>query len=382
MKKTRNTTLAAAAIAAAAIAAGCCDKNECATDPGCCAKEPPAATEAAKKTPPKPKKNPAEVAVSVGEAKLTRGEIDAQAEKVAETWRKQGMPESRAEAMKERVGHQIAQQFLIEKVLGAKAAAAGCKASPEDVKKRIDTILKQAAGSPDAPKNAEELLAKHPLGREKALAEIETGIIVDALLEKEIFNKDTTDFTKEAEKAVAAANAANAKIMSDEEAKAKITEFKKTLDATPAAERAAKFAALAKEHSGCPSGAKGGDLGEFGHGQMVPEFDKAAFALKPGEISEPVKTTFGWHLVTTVSKDDAAQKVRASHILLKTGVKQDVPTLEEAAAAIKKSRNRDKVRDYILAALRSANIETADDFKDLVPPPEEQNPPVATPAAK
>ena len=62
-------------------------------------------------------------------------------------------------------------------------------------------------------------------------------------------------------------------------------------------EGGADFAALAKEHSSCPSGKQGGDLGEFGPGQMVPEFDKAVFSLEPGEISGVVETQFGYHII-------------------------------------------------------------------------------------
>lgn len=57
------------------------------------------------------------------------------------------------------------------------------------------------------------------------------------------------------------------------------------------------FAALAKEHSTCPSGQRGGDLGAFPRGKMVPAFEEAAFALTPGEISEVVETQFGYHLI-------------------------------------------------------------------------------------
>ena len=66
------------------------------------------------------------------------------------------------------------------------------------------------------------------------------------------------------------------------------------------------FADAAKEHSSCPSKEQGGSLGAFSRGQMVKEFEDAAFALPVGELSEPVKTQFGWHLITVTEKSDAA----------------------------------------------------------------------------
>lgn len=69
------------------------------------------------------------------------------------------------------------------------------------------------------------------------------------------------------------------------------------------------FAKVATEKSDDPgSKAKGGDLGEFGPGRMVPEFDKAAFALKEGEISQPIQTNFGYHIIFVEKKLPAATK--------------------------------------------------------------------------
>lgn len=57
------------------------------------------------------------------------------------------------------------------------------------------------------------------------------------------------------------------------------------------------FAALARQHSDCPSGEEGGDLGQFPRGAMVREFDEAAFGLQPGQVSDVVETPFGYHLI-------------------------------------------------------------------------------------
>jgi len=77
-------------------------------------------------------------------------------------------------------------------------------------------------------------------------------------------------------------------VPTEDEAKSIIAELDKGGD----------FAALAKQHSKDPGSANGGDLGWFKSGEMVPEFASAAFALKPGEITQtPVKTKFGWHVI-------------------------------------------------------------------------------------
>lgn len=67
-------------------------------------------------------------------------------------------------------------------------------------------------------------------------------------------------------------------------------------------ENGANFADVAQKHSQCPSGRNGGDLGEFGPGQMVPEFDKAVFSADVNSVVGPVKTQFGYHLLEVTSR--------------------------------------------------------------------------------
>lgn len=62
-------------------------------------------------------------------------------------------------------------------------------------------------------------------------------------------------------------------------------------------EQGENFEDLAAKFSTCPSRKNGGDLGEFGRGRMVPSFDTAAFELKVNEISQPIRTQFGYHLI-------------------------------------------------------------------------------------
>ena len=67
-------------------------------------------------------------------------------------------------------------------------------------------------------------------------------------------------------------------------------------------EEGSDFAQMAKEHSQCPSGKQGGDLGEFSPGQMVKEFDEVVFSDEVGKVHGPVKTRFGYHLIFITSR--------------------------------------------------------------------------------
>ena len=78
--------------------------------------------------------------------------------------------------------------------------------------------------------------------------------------------------------------------------KAQATKIKTDID------EGGSFDYYAQKYSKCPSKEKGGDLGYFVRGQMVPEFENAAFETPIGEVSDPVKTRFGWHLIKVTRK--------------------------------------------------------------------------------
>lgn len=107
----------------------------------------------------------------------------------------------------------------------------------------------------------------------------------------------------------------------------------------------ASFDTLAMNYSEDPGSAgKGGDLGWFGRGQMVPSFDSAAFALRPGQMSRPFKTDFGWHIVRVDStrSEGGKPQVKARHILLQLKPSEetlaDLRTKAEALAELAKDQ--------------------------------------------
>ena len=123
----------------------------------------------------------------------------------------------------------------------------------------------------------------------------------------------------------------------------------------------ADFAALAKEKSKDPGAADGGDLGYFGKEQMVPEFSTVAFQMYPGQVSNPVKTQFGWHIIKL---EDKRQKV--------------VPEFDQVRDQVEAFVTRKAQTDYI-AKLRAENkIERLD---QPTTPPAEKSAPEATPKA-
>lgn len=134
--------------------------------------------------------------------------------------------------------------------------------------------------------------AKRDILAQMAMREVLKDITVSEEDAKEFYEQNTQHFSKP--------ETVNAKhILTDSEEKCN-----SILESIVSGEK--EFEVAAQEFSTCPSGSKGGDLGEFARGHMVKEFEEAAFAAEIGHVVGPVKTQFGYHLIKVVKKNEAS----------------------------------------------------------------------------
>ena len=347
--------IGAAALAAACIA-GCCKKDE--------------------------------ALVTVNGQSLTRCALDKDVAALMES-RKAHIPADQVEQTKKMFEEQLAQKFLMETLLLGEAKKQGLdNVTPEDIQKKKDEIIKESAGQPNAPKNFQEFAERFPLGKDKAEQALKDIIVIQRLLKKEVEDKIQLDPAEVAKTISNITSNAAAAAKTAADAEKKIKELKAQLDKVSPKELPAKFAEMAKKESGCPSKEKGGDLGEFAKGQMVPEFEKVAFSMEPGKVSDPVKTQFGWHLIMVTKKipevkaegDKPAtpEKVQASHILLSARAAQPVPSKEDVEKRMKGMKSQQAMGAYFDKLRKAAKIE-APGFPSLLP---DEKPAEAKPTAK
>ncbi|WP_146553591.1 peptidylprolyl isomerase [Rummeliibacillus sp. SL167] len=211
--------------------------------------------------------------------------------------------------MKDSVGDSALQLIIIEKVLGDKYKVADKDVNAE-YKKQKEDIEKQG-------QDFKQALAAQNMTEKSFKRSIKLNLLQEAALADgvKVSEADMKAYFEEMKKEVKASH-----ILVKDEKTAK--EVKAKLD------KGENFATLAKKYStDTSSQANGGELGWFGPDKMVPEFTKAAYALKKGEISEPVKSTYGYHIIKL--EDERAAKVSGSYEDNKAAIKKKLQ-LQEA----------------------------------------------------
>jgi peptidyl-prolyl cis-trans isomerase C len=248
--------------------------------------------------------DPTMVVGKVGDDGILLGDVD----KLVQMWKNGKAPGF--EGMSDReIQRKALDQLIDQKVLLAASRKEGL--TPDE--NQINEVMQSLAARFGSPEVFQQVLAQQGMTEADLRGNVAIDMAIRSYLEKVV--PDTAKVTPEQAQAYYSANPD--KFMAPEKIHARHILVKVDPAATPEQKEAARkkaqgllekvkggadFATVAKESSDCPSAPQGGDLGEFGRGDMVKAFEDAAFNLKPGDMSDLVETQFGYHIIRLEGK--------------------------------------------------------------------------------
>ena len=293
--------------------------------------------------------------VTVNGERLTRTDLDRQMQQVLGSPQFAALPPEQAAMVMQQVEGQIVSQFVDQALLRGAADAADVEVTEEDVDNYIEELRDYFAGG----ESLEARMAMQGISMEDLRRDIIADMKIRGLLDQMTASVDELDeaeiraFYDENREMFGIPESVSASHIlvevprgSDEEAraaaKAEITAIREKLLAGETT-----FEAAAKEHSACPSGGRGGDLGQFARGQMVPSFEEAAFTQPIGVVGEVVETDFGYHLILVSDRSEATEQSFED-------VRDDI------AEQLVMGEKQEVVREYLEKLRAEADIQYAD----------------------
>jgi len=262
-----------------------------------------------------PAGDPSDLVVQVDDAELTRGELETRLDRVLAARRLDQLPPEKLREVRTQLRQDVINAFVGETVLLKEADRRGITVEESE----IDKALGDIKGRIPAEAEFADVLTNFGTTEAKLRGDIERGMKINKILEQqvsdaaEVSDQDIADFYAAETSLFEEAETVHARhilIACDPDAsEAERVEKKALADSYRTQIReGADFAELAKEFSDCPSKNSGGDLGTFPRGEMVKEFEEAAFSRPIDEIGPVVETDFGFHVIQVLARNEARTK--------------------------------------------------------------------------
>ncbi|MGD9873595.1 MAG: peptidylprolyl isomerase [Kiritimatiellia bacterium] len=336
--------------------------------------------------------DPNAVAVTVNGKEIKQGEVDMEVSKLM--MRAQGrVPPERMMQMRGQMVEDVTEALVVKELLEKAIDDEGITATDEEIAEGREKV----AGMLEPGVTLEQQLAQVNMSEEDFKKSLMLDIRINKLLkskagEVEVSDEKVKEFYGEnAERFEVPESVTASHILlmtkEDDDDAAKAEKKKKIEELRQQIIDGADFAELAKENSDCPSKARGGDLGTFGRGQMVPAFEEAAFTQELGKVGDVVETQFGYHLIL-VQKREPARTLPLEEVSerIKDGLKMQ--TQQEAVKEYIEKLKADADVVYAegsepveMPVLEEPMIEEAPVAEETAPAVEEAAPAVEEPAA-